>query len=281
MGLFLQNLRRVVSCGVFLLLLLYVGGGISELYSFNPSVLSRVQFVPALLAGSFVIVVSILLFTSVFGRWYCSFLCPLGILQDIIARFRKKKVLVKRAGRKANIIRYSVLILCILSFLCGASLVLLLVDPWSVFGRLTTTFALPVFTFFNNLLAHIVNYFGMYGVVVKDYNFAGLSVLLIATLSLSLLTYFVFYHGGRFWCNTLCPVGTILSVVSRKSLVRVNIDQSKCISCGLCEKHCKTGVIHLKSKRVDAHDCVACFNCLPVCKDDAISYGFVKKGKSV
>jgi len=278
MGRFLQAFRRLFSGALFLLLLFYVSGGISHLYGFDPSVLSRIQLVPALLAGSFGVVACIAFFTVIFGRWYCSFLCPLGIWQDILARLRKKKF--TKIRKVTGLIRYCILVLCIASVIGGASLVLLLVDPWSVFGRLTTTFVLPVVTFINNLLASAFNYFGLYGVVAKKYNFAGISVFTIAVISLAFLGYFIFFSGPRFWCTTLCPVGTVLSWLAKKSLVRVQIDQQKCVSCGLCEKHCKTGVITLKTKQVDNGDCVACFNCLPVCQYDAISYGFSGKGKS-
>lgn len=279
MGPLLQIFRRTFAGSFFLLLLLYVGGAISTIAGFDPSIFSRIQFVPALLAGSFGVVALIILFTWIFGRWYCSFLCPLGVLQDILARLHKKKV---KAGTTASsIIRFAILAACAASLFLGTTVVVLLVDPWSVFGRLTTTFILPVLTFVNNQLSAFFNYFGMYGVVAKEYNFAGASVLLVAAVSLSLLSYFLFVYGTRFWCNTLCPVGTILSVVARRSLVRVQIDPEKCVSCGLCEKHCKAGVITHKAHRVDCGDCVACFNCLPVCKYEAIFYNLQRKGKSL
>lgn len=276
MGRMLHIFRRTFAGCLFLLLLLYVGGAISEIYGFAPSIISRMQFVPALLAGSFGTVLSIILFTLFFGRWYCSFLCPLGILQDILGRLQKKKA--ETIGWQAGVIRCCVLIFCFASLFFGFSLVLLLVDPWSVFGRLTTTFALPVITFVNNLLAALFNDFGLYAVTAKKYRFTGGSVFLTALFSLSLLTYFLYRYGGRSWCNTLCPVGTVLSVFAGKSILRVQIDRNKCISCGRCERHCKAGVITLQTKRVDAADCVACFSCLPVCKDDAISYSFSRKG---
>lgn len=275
MGRILQIFRRTFAGCFFLLQLLYVGGGISELYGFDPSIFSRIQFVPALLAGSLGVVVSISLSTVAFGRWYCSFLCPLGILQDILARLRKKKG--KTIRKAAGGVRYCILALCVASLVGGTSLILLLVDPWSVFGRLTTTFALPVITFANNLLASLLNSFSLYGVVAKKYNFAGISVFIVATLSLSLLSSFLFFYGPRFWCNTLCPVGTVLGILARNSLVRVQIDPDRCVSCGLCEKRCKAGVITLPKGQVDSGDCVACFNCLPVCQYQAISYGALPK----
>ncbi|WP_136798455.1 4Fe-4S binding protein [Desulfosediminicola ganghwensis] len=279
MGRTLQLVRRIFAGSFFLLLLLYVGGTFSEIYGFDPSLLSRIQFIPALMAGSFAIVIAITLFTVIFGRWYCSFLCPLGILHDILARFQKKKV--KNTSQGPAIVRYSILTVCVISIFSGASLALLLVDPWSLFGRLTTTFAVPPLTFANNQLSVVLNQFGIYSVVAKDYHFAGISVLLVAVLSLSLICYFLYAYGPRFWCNTICPVGTVLSLAAIKPLVRVTINDERCVSCGLCEQHCKAGVITLQTEQVDSSNCVCCFNCLPVCNYEAISYNSPIKRKSV
>lgn len=272
----LRFFRRAFAGSLFLLLTLYTGGAVYDLVFFDPSLLSRFQFIPAFMAGSFFIVGGILLFTMIAGRWYCSFLCPLGILQDLLGRIRKKKA--RRNNRTEKIIRNTILVLSFVVLSGGFSLLMLLVDPWSVYGRLTTTFILPVLTFINNQLAALFGYFGFYGVAAKDYHFSGASVVFISLLTLVFLLYCVFISGGRKWCSFLCPVGTVLSVAGRKSLLQIQFDAQKCVGCGLCEKQCKTGVISVKTKTVDIGDCVCCFNCLPVCKDDAISYGFVKRG---
>lgn len=270
-GRYLQFIRRCAAAILFVALVSYVCGGIGTLHIFEWSLLSRIQLVPALLSGSLLVVVSVTLLTLLFGRWYCSFLCPLGILQDTLARLVRGKR--RRPGRYVSVIRYSILALCCVSLLSGVSLIVLLVDPWSVFSRLASTFGVPVWTLANNIAADLFSYFGSYSVVVKEFYSPGISVLLISIFTLCLLLFFLYEYGSRFWCSTICPVGTFLGLVSRKPFVRVAIEPVKCVGCGMCEQTCKTKVIDSKTMRVSVADCVCCFNCLPVCKYEAISYG--------
>lgn len=279
MGRILQAIRRILGGMVFLLLLLYACGVVSETYVFSASFLSHNQLAPALLAGSFGSVAVILLFTLLFGRWYCSCLCPLGILQDGIGRLQKRKLKFNTIGIVSTGVRCIVLVLCLVTYFSGTTVLLVIVEPWSVFGRLTTTFCLPVMTFCNNLLASVFNPIGNYTFVAKGYHIAGISVLFTAALSMFLLALFTLRSHGRFWCNTICPVGTVLSTIAKKSPLRIRIDPNKCISCGLCEEACKVGVINVeRDEKVDNGNCIACFNCLPVCPHNAISYTFFTKG---
>ena len=78
---------------------------------------------------------------------------------------------------------------------------------------------------------------------------------------------------GRLYCNTLCPVGTLLGLVSTFCLVKINIDTDSCRSCGRCAHVCKAQCIDVKNKRVDAGRCVLCFNCLSTCQDNALFFG--------
>lgn len=77
---------------------------------------------------------------------------------------------------------------------------------------------------------------------------------------------------GRLFCNTICPVGSLLSLFSRKSLFHIAINQETCVSCGLCEHTCKAEAIDSKKKTVDSSRCIDCFNCLSVCAKGSISF---------
>ena len=76
---------------------------------------------------------------------------------------------------------------------------------------------------------------------------------------------------GRLWCNTICPVGTVLGFVSRWSLMKPMIDKSKCNGCHRCGKNCKAECIDVANGKVDQSRCVRCFNCLGACKKEAMS----------
>ena len=80
------------------------------------------------------------------------------------------------------------------------------------------------------------------------------------------------WKHGRTWCNTICPVGTILGLLSRFSLFKVRIDTAKCNGCGLCATKCKAACINSKEHAIDYSRCVDCFNCLGVCKQKALVY---------
>ena len=268
----LQAARRVFATLVLILLLLFTSDVLPATLTPLAAFLSHRQLVPALLACSAVSVTAILLFTLIFGRWYCSSFCPLGILQDGIHRLpgEKKKGQVERSLiAKA---RYSILGLCLIIYFLGTSAMLLIVEPWSVFGRLITTFILPVTTFINNTLATALNYWGNYSLVARNYHTAGITVFLFSSVSLLMLLYFSYRIHSRFWCMTLCPVGTCLKFVADKAPVKIRIDEEKCVSCGRCESTCKTGVISIQQRQINSGDCISCFNCLPVCDYDAISY---------
>ena len=80
------------------------------------------------------------------------------------------------------------------------------------------------------------------------------------------------WKHGRTWCNTICPVGTVLGLLSRFSLFKVRIDSDRCNGCGLCATKCKAACINSKEHAVDYSRCVDCFDCLGACKQKALVY---------
>ncbi len=102
------------------------------------------------------------------------------------------------------------------------------------------------------------------------YGVAGLAVAIMG------LIFILAYKRGRIYCNTLCPVGTLLGLISRKSLFQININPDTCVSCGICEKQCKAECIDLSTMKIDYQRCVVCFNCLSQCPAGAINFLTVK-----
>ncbi len=246
--------------------------------------IAEVQWVPAVLSASVVILIILLLLSLFFGRIYCSVLCPLGIFQDVVAwksRFFKSK---KRKGYVAfvpakSILRYSILTLVVAGLLAGSSFLLMLLDPYSVFGRIVSQLFRPVVLEANNLLADFLGSKGNY--VLFRVNQSGF-VPIVFTISLSffILITTMAWLRGRLFCNTICPVGTFLGLLSRFSIFRININESSCVKCGLCEKKCKSQCIDSQNMEVDHSRCVSCFNCISACKKSSMTYGFrYKKGK--
>ena len=97
----------------------------------------------------------------------------------------------------------------------------------------------------------------------------------LPTFIIAVLTFIIIgvlaWRNGRTYCNTICPVGTILSFLSRFSLLRITIDTDKCNACGLCSRKCKAACINGKEHTVDYSRCVACMDCIDTCRHGAIN----------
>lgn len=248
---------------------------------FAPSASSVVlypQFVPSLLkllhgaalAASGCIFV--LLATLCVGRIYCSFLCPLGTLQDcfitLSGRGKRRNV---RYREPHNGFRYVLLGLTIFFLLAGSNLVLNLLDPFSAFGRIITNMVRPVGIFVNNGGAAILEKGGVYTLVREHWAVIAPVSIGIAAATLFLLIWLATRHG-RLYCNTICPVGTLLGLVSRFAFLKIRVDDDACTNCRRCSTVCKADCIDLGAKTVDMSRCVGCFNCFTVCKTDAIGF---------
>ncbi len=219
----------------------------------------------------------VLLITLVFGRIYCSAICPLGIFQDMIARlFSKKTPPGKQRYRYAfsppfTVLRYTILCLTILTFMLGSGLILNLLDPFSSFGRILAHVFRPIAVAVNNLAVPLTDVLGVPALFLVQWPVLAPVSLGVALAALGLLGWMSARHG-RLCCNTICPVGTLLGLVSKVSLVRIGIDTGACKSCGQCMSVCKAGCIDVKTKQVDISRCVACFNCLSACPGQAMTY---------
>ena len=235
--------------------------------------LAHLQFVPALLSLSVGILLFLIVLTLLFGRIYCSTICPMGILQDIIARLSKSTSKKKKRysySPAKNRLRWSVLGGTVISFLCGFTFIVGLLEPYSAYGRIVVHVFKPIYMLGNNLLESAFSKFDNYTFYQVDTSILSISSLFIAVVILTMIFIMAWKHG-RTWCNTICPVGTILGLLSRFSLFKVRIDSDKCNSCGLCATKCKAACINSKEHTIDYGRCVDCFDCLGGCKQKALS----------
>jgi ferredoxin len=237
------------------------------------------QFIPSVInftviasfsAAGFLIV---LMLTLLFGRVYCSMLCPLGALQDVFSWFSKKFSIKKRFKYTLprNLIRYGFLVLALVSLLFGSLVTLYLLDPYSNFGRIFSDLGRPVVISLNNILAgqfEKINWFFLYKF---DYKGFAWKEALFPLVMLAVLLWLSLWHG-RLFCNTVCPVGTFLGLLSRVSLFRINMDKVSCTQCGKCSAVCKSSCINVKEMKVDISRCVDCYNCLKICPSISIGY---------
>ena len=236
--------------------------------------LAHLQFIPALLSFSVGILIFLILLTLLFGRFYCSTICPMGIFQDIVARVSKsvgKKR--KRYGYSPakNILRWVIVGVTVLTFACGFTLILGLLDPYSAYGRIAVNVFKPVYMSGNNLLESVFSRFENYTFYQTDASILSMTSFMIALVTLAIIGILAWKHG-RTWCNTICPVGTVLGLLSRFSLFKVRIDKNKCNGCGMCATKCKAACIDSKKHTIDYSRCVDCFDCLESCSKHALVY---------
>ena len=85
--------------------------------------------------------------------------------------------------------------------------------------------------------------------------------LLVGTMS---------FIKGRLYCNMICPVGTLLGLISKVSIFRIKFNESKCTRCGRCSVRCKSSCIDFLKHDIDVTRCVDCFNCINTCPDKAL-----------
>lgn len=236
--------------------------------------MAHVQLLPAILALHLGIVVVLLLITWIFGRVYCSVICPLGVLQDCFSRlggfFFKKRF---RYTKAHNVLRYIVLTVFVLLLVLGLNGVALLVAPYSMFGRIATVLFRPVYEWGNNLLAMWTASGDSHLFYITEVSSLGVMAWMVAGISLGVLAFLSFRYG-RLWCNTICPVGSLLSLLSHYSLFKVVMDADKCKGCHRCEHKCKSMCIDVSSHQIDHSRCVGCMDCLGKCNFDAIHYRF-------
>ena len=237
--------------------------------------LAHLQIGPALLGGGIGILILWTVLTLLFGRIYCSVVCPLGVLQDIITWLRKRvrRKHHYRFRKPQHFLRYGLLTSCVVGFLINLHLVLCLLDPYGIYGRMATNLFRPLVIFSHNILAKIINAWGYYGIYFVPNIISWPSV--IVSIVMLVLVACLAWSYGRLYCNTICPVGTLLGLLSRYSLFRVRFHDD-CISCGRCEHRCKAECIDSKAKTIDPSRCVACFSCLSACKRHSLSYGVRK-----
>ena len=207
---------------------------------FYPVKIFDIQFIPVLERTfidfsiiSLALLLGITILTIVFGRFYCSTICPFGIIQEIagLLFFRKRT----NKPTKNYPLKYFILAITLGMLAGGSALLIRYIEPYTYFG---SAFTLSV---------------------------TGLSALVVVL--------FLTFFKNRFFCTNICPAGTLLGILSKISPNKIYIQKDSCVSCGLCQSKCPSGCINSKDKTVDNEICVKCLKCLGVCPKNSIKYG--------
>ena len=241
---------------------------------------AKMQFLPALLALNVGVVVFLVLLTLVFGRVYCSVVCPLGVIQDIIAWTGKKQKKNRYGYSPAKSwLRYGVLAVFIIAVIAGIGSLVALLAPYSSYGRIANNLFAPIYAWGNNLLAYFAERADSYAFYETEVWLKSLPTFLVTLLTFIIIGVLA-WRNGRTYCNAICPVGTVLGFLARFSWLKPVIDTDKCVNCKLCARNCKAACIDIANHRIDYSRCVACMDCIGKCHKGAISYRHPKKKAS-
>ena len=241
--------------------------------------MAKIQFLPAVMALNVAVIAALVLITLIFGRIYCSVICPLGIFQDCVAHFgaghkrRHNNNKPYSWSPEKRWLRYIVWVLFVAALIIGINAIVALLAPYSAWGRIVQNLFQPIVLLGNNLLTAIAERIGSYAFYSREVWIRSLPTFIIAAVTLIVLIVLA-WRGGRTYCNTVCPVGTTLSFFSRFAMFRPVIDPDKCRNCKKCEHNCKASCINIAAHKIDYSRCVDCFNCLEDCQFDALKYRF-------
>lgn len=241
-----------------------------------------------ILIKGFIWAAGILILTILLGRVFCSFLCPLGTLHHAVGWVKPalKGARMIQANQKTSSQRWKYFLL--IAMLTGAILGLNatgLLDPIALLFRSTALAVLPAFgtglrAIFDTLavsdskILSTLSYAGevlvspVFGFTSQAYQtgwFIGLVFLMILFLN---------RIRPRFWCRTLCPLGALLGIFSRFSILKLEQYSEKCTHCNLCTRHCQGAASPKPGTKWDTAECLMCFNCHNVCPEDALAFKF-------
>lgn len=215
-----------------------------------------VQIIPSLAAGAMGTILIWLGLTLLFGRVYCSSVCPVGTLQDIFIPLRRKIPFLRHgfSYRPPRPYRYPILLIYVLCLLLGVLAVQYWIEPWNIMRNICGAFN-------PSKGEEVWMTFGVgIGVGMASGIVSGLLIIVCAVLT------------GRGFCTEICPIGTALGCLDGLTLYHIEIDPDRCINCMKCEEICKSQCVKVLGRKVDNSRCVRCFDCLKVCPNDAIRF---------
>jgi MauM/NapG family ferredoxin protein len=231
---------------------------------------------------------AVLVLTLFLGRVFCGFICPLGAIHHAVSWIRPalKGGPMIRANQKSpsQKVKYGVLLAVLVAAIIGLNLAGLM-DPISLLFRSLALAILPAVGIgikgvFDAMAASdmkVLNYlsYGGEALVSPVFGYGYPAYKTAWFIGLVFLT-IVFLNRirPRFWCRVLCPLGALLGICSRFSILRLEKDQERCTDCKLCSKTCQGAASPAPGQDWENAECVLCFNCFHACPEEALSFRF-------
>ncbi len=262
---------------------------------FNALIIFLTTFsIPQTLLWS-LIIVFITIFT---GRGFCGWICPMGSINHAVSEYKPSLTAAKKikinSPKPAAKIKYLLFLSLVTSAFFGSAAAGIF-DPISMLTRGVSLTVLPVINFFGEMFTNTALKTGSPAIKKSAnivYNFADGILFhhsgLIATSGIMISLFFIAILVSnrfipRFWCRYLCPLGALLGLLSRFSLLELKKDSAKCINCKKCEQFCSLAASPIPGTKWERAECDLCMNCVAVCEHNALSFGLAgttKKDKT-
>ncbi len=206
-------------------------------------------------SAAFYVIGILMLYAILLGRFICGFLCPFGLIQELLYKIKTPKLKKNRITRILSYLKYVILAYFVI-------IVPVLFALYSTLGKAVPAFCKYICP------AGVVE--GAFGYLSHESNAQELSALgplftwkFCLLISIVLGSIFVF----RLFCRFLCPLGALYGLFNHFSVFGIKLEKNKCTDCGLCVSKCKVDI-----RRVNDHECINCGECIDVCPTKAISW---------
>lgn len=194
------------------------------------------------------VIIVIIIYSLLFGRGYCAFVCPMNVITDSASFLRRYLNITNKKINISRKLKYYVFFL---------SLLLSMIFSFPAFDAIN-----PISMLYRGLIFGMG--FGIFGV---------LCVFLFDLL---------FIKNG--FCGYICPVGVTYSIIGKYSLIRIKHNHKLCTNCNKCFSICPEpqvlNIIGKSSGTINNIDCIKCAKCIEICDDKALKYGILIKDKN-
>ncbi len=292
----MKNIRRL-SQGFFLFLFLFLfiqteskgkdelGYPVKIFLDFDPLLFITTILSAHSVEKAFYLSLIIVFITIVLGRVFCGWICPLGTLNNIVSSFKQSEFYIQKDSLFK--LKYYLLIFLLISSVFGIQIAGIF-DPISLMIR---SFSISVYPMFNHLVSSFFD--GIYNLNIPI--FTDFSEYIYSLFKKTVLPFQQSYYKQgtfigilffiilglnlierRFWCKYLCPLGALLGILSRFSILKRTVSEG-CTSCGICAKVCQSKASPEKKDLWRRSECMFCWNCDDICPNNAVSFGFTNK----
>jgi polyferredoxin len=252
----------------------------------NPHIMILTAISERILLPGMIFSLIMLVFAGLFGRYYCGWICPLGMIIDLTGSRGKKKVLSEKGNSQISIVKYPILAGFLIAAAVGIQVAWVL-DPIVIGARFVSLNFIPTVTLFiEKIFIFVIQKFSLYGQVydyyttlkttflgIKIFYFDNAAIILVFFLAAILPSLYL----TRLWCRVICPLGAIYGSIGKMSVLNRKVDG--CNKCMKCVSNCRMGAIKDDPLKYKKEECVLCMDCVYDCPQNGIRFSCSRKEK--